>query len=345
MQQDANTLRRGLSRRLPALVGMVLLVLFFGFEVYVLIAQREGDSPLPPHFGNFQANRNMLEHEPKKEEFSFVVVGDTRSVGTFERIVEQLRLETLDFGVLLGDCSYKGTERDHRFFRAECAHEYALPFPVFYVVGNHDVSLEEFPISRFEEMYGPTNFTFEYQDCLFVVLRILNPPFSNGESIAFLREIVAKPLEGYRRRFAFMHIPPPISPDFDARESEGSAEVVSLLEEAGFDYVFAGDYHGYARVELGNTNYVVTGGGGAHLKEKISEQFHHAMVIRITNNSISERIVPAGESEEIEDRLEKFAITGFYPWMSENKAVCWGLNALGLALLLLLGWCVVRKRM
>jgi hypothetical protein len=98
----------------------------------------------------------MLEKVQDVEDFTFAVVGDTRSIGTFELFTAELRKLPLDFAVLLDDCSYGGTEDHHRYFRAECAEEYAMPFPILYVVGNHDVSPDGFPINRFEEVYGPS---------------------------------------------------------------------------------------------------------------------------------------------------------------------------------------------
>jgi hypothetical protein len=314
-------------------VVLVILTLFV-FELYVLIVQSEGDSPLPPLFGNFPRVRAILEKQPGKEEFLFAVVGDTQSTGTFERIVEELRKAPLDFAVLLGDCSYKGTESHHRYFRAECAEEYALPFPVFYVVGNHDVSVDEFPISRFEEVYGPSIFSFEYQGCLFLVLRILNKPFSNEESIEFLRSHLKREPGKYRKRFVFMHIPPRISPDFKARQFAESEELVTLLDELDIDYVFTGDYHGYARVRLGNTTYIVSGGGGGHLDHDFFPQFHHAVVLRVGKDFISERIIPVSRDNDFEDRLEKLAITEVYPWVSQNWVGALVLNAVMLLVLI-----------
>jgi hypothetical protein len=199
-------------------MGAIILGAALVFQGYAIVTQIETHSLLPPQFGNFPANRVFLEEQTEKDEFAFAVVGDTKSVGTFERITEDLKRRPLDFVVLLGDCSYNGREEDHRYFRAECATEYAMPFPVFYVVGNHDVSPDGFPIGRFEQTYGPSIFSFEYQQCLFIVLRILDPPFSNEESIRFLRRFTEVPREKYRHRFVFMHIPPPVSSDFIAEK-------------------------------------------------------------------------------------------------------------------------------
>ncbi len=58
-----------------------------------------------------------------------------------------------------------------------------------------------------------------------------------------------------------MHIPPAISSDFSARSSEDQKRLVALFDKVHVDYAIAGDYHGYARVKVRNTIYLVTGGG------------------------------------------------------------------------------------
>jgi len=316
-------------------VAALAITLLLLFQAYSSIIQKESFSPLPPLFGNFPANRAYLEKQKPKSEFSFAVVGDPKSHGIFERISEYLRRMPLDFAVLLGDCAYDGTESAHRYFRAECADEYAQPFPVFYVVGNHDVSPEHFPVSRFEKEYGPSIFSFEYQDCLFIVLRILNPPFRNHESLAFLRKFRTVPPHKYRHTFVFMHIPPPVSSLFVTKLYPEHEELTALFEEIGVEYVFAGDFHGYAHVKRGKTIYIVTGGGGAHLHDNRvnRRQFHHAFIVHVAANAISETIIPFPAGRDLEDCLESYAISEAWPWMTRNiPLVC----VLDLACLVLL---------
>ena len=316
--------------------AIIVLGLIFAFEIYTVVVQKEGTLPLPPLFGNFSANRAVLEDAQKKGEFAFAVVGDTKSVGTFERISEELRKIPLDFAVLLGDCSYGGTEEKHRYFRAECAEEYVLPFPVFYVVGNHDVSPEDFPISRFEEMYGPSIFSFEYQRCLFIVLRILSAPFTNEDSLAFLRKFRDADLRKYLHTFVFIHTPPPVSPMFKARSYSEAEQLVRLLDELDINYVFAGDFHGYAEAKLRGTTYIVTGGGGAHLAEEPGNQFHHALVVRVTPDSVDKRLVSVSPNNDFEDRLEKVAITEVWPWMQRHPFLAIALNVPAFLILIIL---------
>ncbi len=306
----------------------LMLVLVLVFEVYtIIVVYTEGDAALPAMFGNFERVRRLLVDEEQREEFSFAVVGDTR-IGpeTFERICEKMKDEPLSFMVLLGDCVREGTGGYHRFLRSEWAEELALPFPVFYVAGNHDVSKEGFPISRFEEIYGPTNFFFDYQGCLFIVLRVLNKPYSTEESLAFLESSLSARRQDYRKVIVFMHIPPPVSPDFSARSFENARKFVALFDRFHVDYVIAGDYHGYARVKLKDTVYLVTGGGGAHLERQKFGRFHHAVVIKVGQDSTSERILFVNRMKEIEDRAEELALAEVHPWLKNNLLLAITLN-------------------
>lgn len=326
---------------------LLLFVSFFCFECYVFFVYHfEGKRDLHHVSGNFPQNREKLCQEKQKDEFSFAVVGDTKGTGTFEKIAEKLHNEPLSFIVFLGDFVHKGTEGEHTFFKAEYAGEFAFPFPPFFVVGNHDVDIRNFPISRFEEVYGPSIFTFENQGCLFVILRILNAPYSNTESLQFLEKLISeKASSRYRKTFVFMHIPPPISSDFRARPFEGSAEIVPLIEKLHADYVIAGDYHGYAKIIRKNTVYLVTGGGGAHLEEKKFGCFHHAMVLSVTKDSVSEKILVVDRDEDLEDRMERFALASMHPWLTNNVFAASFLNIIFMICSMLLSKYLYRSLM
>lgn len=310
---------------LISLLFSFALILFF--EAYTLFSvYTDCRLPLPENFGNFDSVRALLAQDKQREEFSFAVVGDTRGRGTFEKITEKLKEEPLSFMVLLGDCARNGTLGYHRYLRAEWAEEMKMPFPVFYIVGNHDVDEAEFSVSQFEKVYGPTNFSFEYQGCLFIGLRILNYPYSTTESAAFLESLLSTRRRDYKKVFVFMHIPPPVSSDFSAREFENSEQFVELFNKYQVNYVFAGDYHGYRRVNLKNTTYLVTGGGGGHLEKQKFGRFHHALVIKVTPDSVSELILQVERQEDFEDTIEMYALAEFYPWLRTNWAVVIALN-------------------
>ncbi|MFH0962677.1 MAG: metallophosphoesterase [Planctomycetota bacterium] len=315
-------------KRAPMIVFLataLLALLLLSFEIYVFLARRGANVPLPPLFGNFERVRQTLKETPPETEFTFGVCGDTRSVGTFEELAGELRKRRLAFAVLLGDCVYYGAESEHAALRAELAHELAMPFPVFYVTGNHDVSEDRFPVSRFEEVYGPSIFSFDCQGCLFVILRILDAPASNRDSIEFLRRLAADAPDRYRKRFVFMHIPAPVPGLAQGRSFAEGQELLEILRELGADYVFAGDYHGYSRTTYRGTSYIVTGGGGGHLHQK--DSMHHAVLVTVGADGVSEEILAVPRNEEFEDFMERFAISEAWPWMRLHPALAAAANA------------------
>lgn len=327
-----------------AILVFVVVVLFFAFELYVIYARQDSNKPLPSNFGNFVKNRESLKKQPDKKSFSFAVAGDTRSVGTFERLAEKLRVLPIDFAVLLGDCADNATEDDHRYFRAECADEFAMPFPVFCVPGNHDVNEKSFPVMRFEHDYGPSIFSFEYQHCLFIFLRILGETHPSRESIDFLNKMPEEYILKFKKRFVFMHIPPPVSSVFPAKMFDKSDELISLLKNKKINYVFAGDYHGYARINTGQTNFIITGGGGAHLHEDKHKQFNHAIIITIDKDEESEWILPVDASVDIEDKIEKYAIERVWPYFSGNMFFTYMLNVIAVLIISFALWILVRSK-
>ncbi len=195
---------------------LLLCFIFIAITAFTLYAQytyySETKIYLRDRLGNFKWIRDRLSNEKPRHEFSFAIIGDTKGRGTFEEIAKKLGKENISFAVDLGDFVRKGTEYYHAWFRAEYATEINFPFPMFVVPGNHDVDPARFSIHRFEELYGPTIFSFPYQGCLFVFLRILPKPYSIEPSLKFLNKLVSEnPSKIYRHIFVFMHIPPHVS--------------------------------------------------------------------------------------------------------------------------------------
>lgn len=312
--------------RIGWVIGVTLLLAIVLVEVYALImGETKGDSRLPATFGNFASVRRLLGRIGGDGSFSFAVVGDTQARATYKRLADILKEEKLAFLVLLGDCVRRGRQRDHRFLRAKLAQELYLPFPTFYVVGNHDISEDGFSLDEFERWYGPTNFSFAYGGCLFVFLRILDRrEYPTRESIGYLRSVLSDRVR-YKKVFIFMHIPPPVSPDIVARRFDGADELISLCERHGIDYVIAADYHGYARVHHGKTTYLVTGGGGGRLFRRPGN-FHHAVVITVGPDRVSERIIAVAAARDLEGSLEYWAIADVYWWMYEHAWMTVAIN-------------------
>ncbi len=324
-----------MSQRIPGTGGLSARIAFIcvflailGLETYVLVlAYREDDVVLPTKFGNFERARALLKDDKESEEFCFAAVGDIRGHGKFEQIFDELKDEPLSFMFLVGDSVRNGTPGRHRWLKARWA-ELDPPFPVFYVVGNHDINREKFPIDKFEETYGPANFWFGYKGCLFIALRVTGrpSPIEIDETLTFLESVLESQRHRYRKVFVFMHVPPVSSPKLSEKNVERSDEYIALFDRFRVDYVISGHYHRYGRIKLKDTVYIITGGGGSDLEEHKFGSFHHAVIIKVGLNSISEDIVSVDAQNSVIDGLRRFALAETRPWMNDHLILFLFLN-------------------
>ena len=300
------------------------------FETYTIaVIHLENGGGLPENVGNSERIRNSLKEQAPKEKFSFAVVGDTRTTGSFERLCDKLRDEPLSFMVILGDFVDTCTKSNHDYFRSECTNKYRLLFPVFLVVGNQDVlygemgyDLDKVSLTDFERMYGPVNFSFEYGGCLFIGLCILPPPLSTKHSLEFLDSTLATHRGENRKVFVFAHMPVVRSAGPVTSSFENVQGFMDVIDRYGVDYVITSHFHGYDRTKRKDTVYLVTGGGGAPLDEKETfGSLHHAVVLTVNHESVSEKIVSVPHCGDMRGDIRHFDMAELSSFLRRHPAL------------------------
>ena len=153
------------------------------------------------------------------------------------------------------------------------------------------------------------------------------------ESYEFLDGLIRNSGKKYRHKFVFMHRPPvvPMNSEYPTIKDK---HLIELLNQFRPDYVFAGHIHGFLRTRFGETNYIVTGGGGAPLYPEYRHQSHHALLVNVETDGISEEILPFVKDEDLEDHAEYLAIVKVWPWMTRNKVLVCILDIIFLILLI-----------
>ena len=138
--------------------------------------------------------------------YSFFVAGHTYGVPgvnnpgvhpPFKALFPQINSRHLAFGVFTGDIVSWSTPADWDEVDSDLAD---LEPPVHFAVGNHDMTDRDLFVAR----YGPTFFSFEYGQDLFIVLDgELDPCNITGEQLTFLRDTLNG--NSARRVFVFVH--------------------------------------------------------------------------------------------------------------------------------------------
>jgi predicted phosphodiesterase len=294
------TVRRIFSQSLLVLFSLSLLSVAYIIAV-IIYGKSHKDIQLPKFLGSRPENIALLKQtDAGPKPFSFFVVGDMQQGDFFSAIYrDSIGKDAPDFGVILGDFIRSPEMEFHKAFMTDFT-TWGIQEPVFLVCGNHDIATKKditqnrpysFTLEDFEKTYGPTEFSFTYHGCLFIVL---NDVDTDGY-IAYLVDTLSHRAKDTLMTFVFTHIPVhTISPDIKSREMPGEERFLSLIDEYNIDYVISGDFHTYFRRETNNTTFIISGGGMNRMgdNERNRKGAYHAMLIHVDplTKDVTERV-------------------------------------------------------
>jgi Calcineurin-like phosphoesterase len=245
--------------------GLVLCI-----AVAMLAATAWAQSPVPA-----DTKLPLLDRpwSSDSEKFSFAILGDKTSGGEgkwpiFDRAVDAINQLAPDFVITVGD-QIPGHMQDRAAWEAEWAeyleHAKRLEYPLFLVVGNHDIANIE--CYRFwQEDFGRTYYSFDYKGCHFLVLNTEEERFDGrGPVWQAMLEFAERDLSadtGSRHTFVFFHKPMWDDPRYD----DDWARIERALK--GRKYTAVAGHEHYLATERSDDDLRViqsATGGGIHL--------------------------------------------------------------------------------
>ena len=197
-------------------------------------------------------------------------------------VVRELNRLAPDFVVHLGDITHP--EPGTPAYEASAARFHTvygdLECPLYLVAGNHDIGEKAFigehlpaqqarltvnddMIAEYERHFQAQYYSFEHQDCLFVVINgmIVNSGLASEEQQRQWLETLLDGNQG-RRVFMFSHYPPYLSRadepgHYDATDEPGRSWLLGLLERYRVEAFYAGHVHNFFFNRHGETNCYV----------------------------------------------------------------------------------------
>jgi predicted phosphodiesterase len=227
------------------------------------------------HFdlGPFETERNEID-PGSMDTFTFAYFGDTQpESGAEQSEIVHTIIERINEGVPLfviggGDFVCEASDANFQAFLSAVDQ---LHSPIFFVCGNHDIMDDP---ELYERYLGPKQYSFFYNDSLFIILDS-SSGFLSDDQLAFFEEVLKRERE---TTFVFTHIPP-----FDPRPGGTSAlvngeEFMEIVQKNDVDYVFSSHIHAYYQEERDGTLYVISGGAGAPL---LQGGYHHYVMVTV----------------------------------------------------------------
>jgi len=299
--------------------------------------QKHINMPIHPLVGNKPSSVEALREHAFP--FSFLVIGDLHSSETGEDLIEIASQKgSPSFMVILGDFVRYPDVWHHRFFVTEMTQNLNLSFPVFLVSGNHDMDYPSSKIKQsedrvtpevYESFYGPLNFDFTFNNCLFIICGFKRK--NQYSYVEYLHDTLVKKGEGKKYIFVFIHKPlkglmkrmDTLSPD--------EKELYSLLETYKVTTCFFGHHHGYLRIQRKNVNYVISAGGGGTPRRDDDfrkQNFYHMLRVNVDGEKVTEEIVPVMKTTSIENLYEEWFFTRVLQIISKRVIVLYLLSVL-----------------
>ncbi|MFW9915273.1 MAG: metallophosphoesterase [Candidatus Thorarchaeota archaeon] len=218
-----------------------------------------------------------INHPTYPKSFNFVVMGDNRGRNDIlAHIFEEINTTSAEFVLHGGDLTRDGTAEE---FQELVPILEKLSIPLFVTPGNHDI--RSGGTQAYEKLFGPTNYTFDFGHCHFVMLDTSKETLTE-EQLDWLNndlDLSDKPL-----KFVFTHTPP-----FDLnQENQGfvdkakAKQFQEIVELNNVTAVFLSHFHLFHQSQLAGVNYVISGGAGAPLRALPEDGgYYHYVLIEI----------------------------------------------------------------
>lgn len=223
------------------------------------------------------------------KDFSFAVVGDSQGRNEIlSQIITQVNSSEVDFLVHLGDMVPSGQKTEYASFQETVS---ALDFPLYTVLGNHDIRNGGKQI--YSDIFAPPYYYFEYKGYRLIFLDSSSLNVDN-EQMTWLRKLLATPQPTY----IFLHVPPldPRGKDHGFLDSDTAKDFLELVcnDSSQVKAVFNGHVHIFDRAEINGVTMVTSGGGGAPLYASTEEGgFLHFLIINAPQTEIAVKKIEA----------------------------------------------------
>jgi len=244
----------------------------------------------------FLGNTDSIVQKIKEGDlpFSFAFVSDTENNDSSIWLIKNLLKEDIDFLVFCGDVANDPEEMEHKLL-INTISSFNPKMPIFFLPGNHDVNVKKdkkgFSKADFQNLYGPLNFHFIHNNCLFIFILNVDPNDSEGAN--YLEKVLSEREKNIKYTFLFTHSPLARLRNKAFMSPDCLTVLDTVVEKYKIDYIICGDYHRHFELTDNNgTRYIISGSGGAHFHgNSLLGKFKSGTKITVYENCVAEEIL------------------------------------------------------
>jgi len=312
-----------------------IILAFLCILVFIVITVWNSYHAVPIHNWNQREISRISVADPN--DFSFAVMGDNKGNRSFfEPLLRDIDHDKeIVFAIDDGDLVRKGRVGLFRRFLHQVQENLAIPFLV--AIGNHDLNKSSPHTHNYQEIFGPTYYSFQVGQGYFIVLDAVTEAGFDKTERRWLEQELQRG-QTAKARFVFMHVPV-----FDPRggifhkslPDDDQKDLLDLFRRYKVTHLFASHLHGYFSGVRAGVPYTLTGGAGARLQGKDPEHFfHHYVKVNVRNGTAGVMVRRIAAANPVMYLFE----------IMEDYVIQWGLLTAAGLLLLSIGLSMMRSR-
>ncbi len=237
------------------------------------------------------------------------IYGDTRSdENTHRKVIAAITAHKPEIAFHTGDLNQKGTLQSEYDSFFQIVKPLTDICPLYPAKGNHEKSRDLF-LNNFPALKGSAYYSLVYDGIKFIVLDSTDDLSPGSPQYHWLKRAVADSLPA----ILIMHHPV-FSSGYHGDELGLQLWLPQMLASTNVKAVFCAHDHGYERSEYKGISYIISGGGGAPLREQGNTN-PHSLVFSLSYHYIIAKH-EAGKLEckvwDIDNKLlDAFTLNGF----------------------------------
>jgi predicted phosphodiesterase len=206
--------------------------------------------------------------------FLFAVISDNHNnQKVFENFIEDVNGREIAFVISLGDFTvFDGSQEIENAIKWSSE----LKVPFYTTLGNHESYGKDWEMVI--DHFGASSYSFSLAGSRFVFLDSANYGLGKETRDWFL-DLLGAVTE--KNIMVFTHVSPVEDIDNRAlafKDQKEGLELISVMSQAGVNYLFAGHAHSYRHFKFGGVEIYVSGGGGGSTEKMNGAGYHYLLV-------------------------------------------------------------------
>jgi len=239
-------------------------------------------------------HEQLLKLSNNQNEFSFIVFGDNQdSITTFNRLIDKINYENVQFVVDNGDLVAGGEQIEYTLFLEQIKQSNK---PFLTNIGNHDL-MRNGSSSNYQKIFGHLYYSFNMGNSYFIMLDSSSGERLDPQQIEWLHNQLNKSLK-YHNRFVFMHVPlfdplgRPIEEGHSLRDVQQAKMLNNLFDHYNITMLFCSHIHAYYNGTWGTTPYIITGGAGGPLEHPDqNHNFYNYVKVNVNQKGVNYQMI------------------------------------------------------